>query len=46
MKILIDTPCKEELDKVVYYVKQFCIEHFQEFKLFIDDKLKFEQKKK
>ncbi len=46
MKIEINTTCKEDLDKVIYFVKGFCIEHFQEFKVFIDGELKYEQKKK
>ena len=44
MKILIDTPTKEDIEKIVYHMKTFCIENFREFKLYIDEELKFEQK--
>jgi len=44
MEIKINTTCKEDLEKVVYYMKRFCIENFREFKLFIDGELKHEQK--
>ena len=44
MEIKIDTTCKEDLEKVVYHMKRFCIENFREFKLFIDGELKHEQK--
>jgi hypothetical protein len=45
MKILIETNCEEELSKVEYHMKRFCIENFENFKLFIDDKLVKEQKR-
>ena len=44
MKIEINTNCKEDLDKVIYYLKNFCEEQFQEYKLHIDGELKGEKK--
>ena len=38
MEIKIETNCKEDIEKVEYHMKKFCIENFQECKLFIDGK--------
>lgn len=45
MKITIKTPCKEELSKVEYHLKRFCIENYQEFELFIDEISKYKQER-
>ena len=39
MKIKIETQTQEDIEKIKYYVKTFCIENYREFKLFIDDEL-------
>ena len=44
MEIKINTICNEDVDRVVNYVKNFCIENFREFELFIDGELQHEQK--
>ena len=45
MKITIETPTKEEPERVFNHVKRFCIENLQEFKLNIEGtKLEFKFK--
>lgn len=36
MKIIINTPTKEDPERVFSYVKEFCINNFKEFKLHIE----------
>ena len=36
MKIIINTPTKEDPEKVFHYVKEFCIDNFQEFEVHIE----------
>ena len=46
MKIIIETPCQEEHQRVFDYVKRFCIDNFQEFELSVDGtNLTFKQEK-
>lgn len=40
MKIKIETDCKEDEEKIMYHLKRFCRENFQNCKIFIDGELK------
>jgi len=42
MEIKIETSCKEDIEKVVYSMTNFCKENFRQSKLFIDGELKHE----
>jgi len=38
MEIKIETTCEEDLDKVAYFMRTFCLDNFRSFKLYIDGK--------
>lgn len=42
MEIKIVTSCKEDKEKVIYHLEQFCKENYRQAKIFIDDKLEYE----
>jgi hypothetical protein len=42
MIIKIETNCEEDIEKVKYYISNFCKENFRDAKIFINDKLEDE----
>jgi len=42
MIIKIETSCKEDKEKVIYHIANFCKENFRQAKIFINDKLEYE----
>lgn len=40
MKITIDTKTEEDEEKILFYVKKFCREHFRDCKIYLNDDLK------